>query len=237
MTVCTGINGSLPARNTVHILYVHVCMIWANQLYSMICCTVFLGREIDTELHLPSPTLIRSRFEAEPATFLIPINIFPFSTVTGEEFYEKFYGIRYQSDSSFLTYVERSGFFHCLRSSLNLAWRISTGQFQMAWRHLQSMGAATWSTYREWEQLINSTYKEWEQLINPTYRAREQRLYIGLARAIYIRCTYGIFGREFTNYTVIYGLYIRFWPTLPVYNLQNMGAPTLSNLQIMGVAT
>jgi len=31
---------------------------------------------------------------------------------------------------------------------------------------------------------------------------------------IYIRCVYGLFGREFTIYTVIYGVYIRFWPTL-----------------------
>jgi hypothetical protein len=32
----------------------------------------------------------------------------------------------------------------------------------------------------------------------------------------YIYGIYGIFGREFTNYTVIYGLYIRFWPTLRI---------------------
>ena len=38
--------------------------------------------------------------------------------------------------------------------------------------------------------------------------------YIGLARTINIRCVYGIFGREFTIYTVIYGVYIQFWPTL-----------------------
>jgi hypothetical protein len=25
---------------------------------------------------------------------------------------------------------------------------------------------------------------------------------------------YGIFGREITKYTVIYGVYIQFWPTL-----------------------
>jgi len=31
---------------------------------------------------------------------------------------------------------------------------------------------------------------------------------------MYIRCIYGILGREITNYTVIYGVYIRFWPTL-----------------------
>ena len=37
--------------------------------------------------------------------------------------------------------------------------------------------------------------------------------YVGLARIIYIyiRFIYGIFGREITKYTVIYGEYIRFW--------------------------
>jgi len=28
-----------------------------------------------------------------------------------------------------------------------------------------------------------------------------------------IQFLYGIFGREITNYTVIYGVHIRFWPT------------------------
>ena len=37
---------------------------------------------------------------------------------------------------------------------------------------------------------------------------------VGLARTIYIRCIYGIFGREISEYTVIYGVYIWFWPTL-----------------------
>jgi len=41
-------------------------------------------------------------------------------------------------------------------------------------------------------------------------------LYLGLARTINIRCIYGTFGREITKYTVIYGVYIRFWPTLPI---------------------
>ena len=31
---------------------------------------------------------------------------------------------------------------------------------------------------------------------------------------IYIRCIFDIYGREITEYTVIYGVYIRFWPTL-----------------------
>jgi len=34
---------------------------------------------------------------------------------------------------------------------------------------------------------------------------------IGLARTIFI---YGVFGSEITKYTVIYGVYIRFCPTL-----------------------
>jgi len=31
---------------------------------------------------------------------------------------------------------------------------------------------------------------------------------VGFARTIYIRCIYGIFGKEITIYTVIYGVYI-----------------------------
>jgi hypothetical protein len=32
--------------------------------------------------------------------------------------------------------------------------------------------------------------------------------------SIYIRCIYGISCREITTYTITYGVYIRFWPTL-----------------------
>ena len=45
-----------------------------------------------------------------------------------------------------------------------------------------------------------------------------EALYIGLARTIFIRCIYGNFGREITKYTVIYGVYIRFWPTLAIHH-------------------
>jgi hypothetical protein len=31
-------------------------------------------------------------------------------------------------------------------------------------------------------------------------------------------CTYGVFGREITKYTVIYGVYIWYWPTLGIRN-------------------
>ena len=41
-------------------------------------------------------------------------------------------------------------------------------------------------------------------------------IFVGLARTIYIRCIYGISGREIIKYTVMYGVYIRFWPTLHI---------------------
>ena len=34
---------------------------------------------------------------------------------------------------------------------------------------------------------------------------------------IYIRCIYGIFGREIKKYTVIYGVYIQLCPTLYIW--------------------
>ena len=37
---------------------------------------------------------------------------------------------------------------------------------------------------------------------------------VGLASTVYIRCIYGILGREITICTVIYGVHIRFWPAL-----------------------
>jgi len=41
---------------------------------------------------------------------------------------------------------------------------------------------------------------------------------------IYIRCIYGIFGRGITKYTIIYGAYIQFWPTLNI--TQSIQLPT-----------
>ena len=53
---------------------------------------------------------------------------------------------------------------------------------------------------------------------------------LGLARTIYIRCIYGIFGREFTKDTVIYGVYIRFWPTLHMLGIWRMFYESTNNL-------
>jgi len=37
------------------------------------------------------------------------------------------------------------------------------------------------------------------------------------------RCLYGIFGGDITKYTVIYGAYIRFWPTLCTHTITAFG--------------
>ena len=52
--------------------------------------------------------------------------------------------------------------------------------------------------------------------VEPSAPLKEINAYVflGLARTIYIRCMYSIFGREITKYMVIYGVYIWFWPTL-----------------------
>jgi hypothetical protein len=47
---------------------------------------------------------------------------------------------------------------------------------------------------------------------------RNDATWLVLARTIYIRCIYSIFGREITKYTVIYGVYIRFWLANPKNN-------------------
>jgi hypothetical protein len=41
--------------------------------------------------------------------------------------------------------------------------------------------------------------------------------FLGLARTMYLRCIYGISGREITKYTVTYVVCIRFWPTLLIF--------------------
>ena len=43
---------------------------------------------------------------------------------------------------------------------------------------------------------------------------KRKRLFVGLAKTMYTVYIYGFVGREITIYTVIYGVYIRFWPTL-----------------------
>ena len=85
-------------------------------------------------------------------------------------------------------------------------------------------------------QLYGHTRCIYSVLANPTHTNTQIHLhihmhirihtYIGLARTVYIRCIYGIFGREITIHTVMYGMYIRFWPTLliitsavPCFNL------------------
>ena len=58
---------------------------------------------------------------------------------------------------------------------------------------------------------------------------REITKYLGLARTIFTRCIYGIFGREITKYTVIYGVHIRLWPTLQIYGRTRCICMVLAN--------
>jgi hypothetical protein len=46
---------------------------------------------------------------------------------------------------------------------------------------------------------------------------------------MYIR----IFGREITKYTVTYGVYIRFWPTLNIYHLFYLGTYLYHTITIL----
>ena len=50
-------------------------------------------------------------------------------------------------------------------------------------------------------------------------KKEDSRSHLGRARTIHVRCIYGILGREFIKYTVIYGVYIRFWPTLDICSI------------------
>ena len=62
---------------------------------------------------------------------------------------------------------------------------------------------------------------------------------VGLARTIYIRCIYGVFGWKITKYTVMYGMhisYIRFWPTLPTTRKNVLCSIFLFALQLAAAA-
>jgi len=62
-------------------------------------------------------------------------------------------------------------------------------------------------------------------------------VYKGLARTMYTQLIYGIFGREITKHTAMYGVYIRFWPTLRVRNnTWCMHAYVLTHIVCIGLA-
>ena len=65
------------------------------------------------------------------------------------------------------------------------------------------------------------------QHVNP-HKQHAGGVCAGLARTIYIRCVYGSFGGEFTIYTVMYVVYIRFWPTLCMWLTPRRGYCLLS---------
>jgi hypothetical protein len=54
----------------------------------------------------------------------------------------------------------------------------------------------------------------WEKYVCKEEKRNCGHAWLGLARTLYIRCVYGKYGREIAKCTVIYGVYVRFWPTL-----------------------
>jgi hypothetical protein len=44
-----------------------------------------------------------------------------------------------------------------------------------------------------------------------------KHVYSGLARTTCKQCVYGVFGKEITKFAVMYGAYLRLWPTLRVF--------------------
>jgi hypothetical protein len=58
---------------------------------------------------------------------------------------------------------------------------------------------------------------------------------------IHIRCIYGIFGREITEYTVIYNVHMRLWPTLRMCHSHTQrcvaAAKLASSLAVLQVLT
>ena len=50
-----------------------------------------------------------------------------------------------------------------------------------------------------------------------------------MARTINIRGIYGNFGREITIHTVMYGVYIRFWPILVMTRRLERALPRMEN--------
>jgi hypothetical protein len=78
--------------------------------------------------------------------------------------------------------------------------------------HYTPIGALhTYWTRYHWPMPIGPLTAETELLTWSIFRVGQNHIY-----TVYIRYFCGIFGREITKYTVIYGVYIRFWPTLSI---------------------
>jgi hypothetical protein len=70
---------------------------------------------------------------------------------------------------------------------------------------------------------------EWvdeQRLVESNLASYTDAWLIKLARTMYIRCMYSIFCREFTECTVMYGVYIRLWPILMI----NLNSSMLINV-------
>jgi hypothetical protein len=76
------------------------------------------------------------------------------------------------------------------------------------------MATDVWTVWHPRTQAITSTRANQDQASGCVWH-----MVIGLVRTIYIRCTYGIVGREITKYAGMYGAYMQGWtePSNTVY--------------------
>ena len=92
------------------------------------------------------------------------------------------------------------------------------------WRVYIHMGSLSWHVCIHMERIhiweCMACIRTFGEFVVARMHTYGEATYVGLAKTIYIRCIYGIFGREITKYTVIYGVYKRFWPTLQIRCLQ-----------------
>ena len=90
------------------------------------------------------------------------------------------------------------------------------GVYTYIWGVCHGMYAYIWRGYI-WECM--ACIRTFGEFVVARMHTYGEATYVGLAKTIYIRCIYGSFGGEFTKYTVIYGVYIRFWPTLYIWGV------------------
>ena len=80
--------------------------------------------------------------------------------------------------------------------------------------HLRHLTLSLWTNVLAPAYVLTRETLQSNPTLHRRQRAHSKRSQLGLARSICIRCISVFLGREITKYTVIYGVYVRSWPTL-----------------------
>ena len=91
---------------------------------------------------------------------------------------------------------------HMIQMMIHMIHKINSHMEQYTWYKW-------WYIWYTWYRAIwnNPGHLCLEVCAGPLIKKQFATSYIGLARTIYIRCKYGIFGRKSTKYKVTYGVY------------------------------